>query len=141
MITDVFSLAGTSADEVRWSKEPRLRFAHHRADDIGPQVLGRLAELLGAVAAVNLVAGFSLLAGESQHSPWVVSIPADLLAAVAALEEDQMDALAARWARPDELSNVTTAGARAAYLRGLSRFLRSHEGPFVLYIHTETGDR
>ena len=85
--------------------------------------------------------GFSLLAGESQQGPWVVSIPADLVAAIAALEESQLAALADRWARPDELANATTAGARAAYVRELGRFLRAHEGPFALYIDEATGDR
>ena len=137
MITDVYSLAGISAEEIRWSEQQRTRAPHHRAHDVGLQDLGRLAGLLGVGTGSDLVGGFSLLAGESQQGPWVVSIPADLLAAVAALEEDQMDALAARWAHPDELSNVTTAGARAAYVRELWRFLRAHEGPFVLYIHQE----
>jgi hypothetical protein len=141
VITDVFSLAATSADELRWSAAPRDHYPHHRAEDIGPQVLGRLAELLGAGAAANLVGGFSLLAGESQHSPWVVSLPPELVEGIGALEDDEIEPLVNRWRRPNELATAVAPAALAEYLRGLSRFLRSHDGPFVLFIHTATGDR
>jgi hypothetical protein len=137
----VYSLAGTSADELRWSDDPRTRYRHHRAHDVGPQELARLAALLGVGTAADLVGGFSLLAGESQQSPWVVSIPAVLLAGVAALDEGEIEPLANRWRLPDELATAVAPAALAEYLRGLSRFLRSHDGPFALYVHEVTGGR
>jgi len=141
MITDVFSLAGISADELRWCDDPGSRFPHLSAHDVGPQPLARLAGLLGIGSAAPLVGGFSLLAGEIQQSPWVVSIPPDLVEAVAALDDDEIEPLANRWRYPDELGAALPPAVLADYLRGLSRFLRGHEGPFVLYIHAETGDR
>lgn len=141
MITDVFSLAGISADELRWCDDPRGRFPHLSAHDVGPQPLARLAGLLGIGDAASLVGGFSLLAGESQQSPWVVSIPPEVAEGVAALDDDEIEPLANRWRHPDELATALPPAMLADYLRGLSRFLRGHEGPFVLYIHTETRGR
>lgn len=133
MITDVFSLAGTSADELRWAGSPRRLRPHFAARDIGPRELARLAGLLDIESPATLAGGFSLLAGESQQSPWVVSVPDVIVEGIAVLAEQEIEPLANRWAHPE--SQGSSPVVLADYLRGLSRFLGQHEGPFALYIH------
>jgi hypothetical protein len=132
--TDVFSLARVSADELRWTEEPWRRHTCHRAASVGPLELARLAEVMGIGDRGEVIREFSLLAGESQESPWVVSFPQEMMSRIGALGEGQAGEIAQRWAAACEPSAGATPEALLEYLTSLGSFARDSEGPYALYV-------
>jgi hypothetical protein len=134
--TDVVSLDSGSARDLLWSTDLGAAMPRLRARSIGPIQLARLGELLGLGDFDTLIRGFSLLAGESQESPWVISIPEALIEAVASLGETERGEVAWRWVRADDMPDVLTPERLQTYLAGLPGLLDSAAGPFVLFVHT-----
>ena len=132
--TDVFSLARVTADELRWAEEPWRRQPCHRATGIGPLQLARLAELLGIGGHDEFIREFSLLAGEIQETPWVVSFPERLMSRIGALDEGDAGAVAVRWADALDPALGVSPDALRAYLRGLRVFAARSVGPYALYV-------
>lgn len=132
--TDVFSLAQVTADELRWAQEPRRHYRCHRATSIGPLELARLAEVLGLGRSDVLVREFSLLAGESQESPWVVSFPGELMSRISGLSEGEARTVARCWAAAREFADGGSPDVLQAYLTGLGEFARASDGPYALYV-------
>lgn len=137
MITDVFSLAETTADELRWADDPRRRWPCLRAHGIGPKELARLGEGLGVGPFEDVLEGFSFLAGESQESPWVVAVPRALSDRLIQLGGAEILPAVARWREAlggrTELSEERLVG----YLRDLQCLLSDDDGPFALYISSQ----
>ena len=134
MTTDVFSLAETTADELRWAEQPRRRWPCLQAAGIGPKELARLGEVLGVGSSAEVLAGFSFLAGESQEPPWVVALPQNLASTLGTVSSDAIETLAAAWDEAPARDPSGSPDRLAAYLRELTEFLERYEGPFVLYI-------
>jgi hypothetical protein len=133
-VTDLFSLARVTADELRWSEEPWRNSPCFRATRIGPLQLARLAEVLGIGRHGEVLREFSLLAGESQESPWVVSFPQELMSRVGALGEAEAGEVALCWAAAFGPAADATSEALLEYLKGLGKFARTTEGPYALYV-------
>jgi len=85
----VLSAATVSADDLRWAADPASLAPSLPVSPCGPIELAALGEALGLGSAAQLLSGFSLLAGESQESPWVISIPEELVQALAAVDPEQ----------------------------------------------------
>ena len=134
MITDVFSLAETTADELRWADEPWRRWPCLRAYGIGPKELARLGEVLGAGRFEDVLGGFSFLAGESQESPWVVAVPAALVDRLVELVSGEIAPAADSWWEALGGQHEPSGQHLAGYLRDLLRFLSDGDGPFALFI-------
>lgn len=130
--TWVFSLARVTADELRWAEEPWRLHPCHRASSIGPLELAALAEVMGIGDRREVIREFSLLAGESQESPWVVSCPEELMLRIGALGEGEVAAMAVGWAAA--CGPVADANFLVEYLEGLGAFARHSEGPYALYV-------
>jgi len=135
--TDVVSLDGGSAWDLLWSKDRGAALPHLRARSIGPLQLARLGELLGLGEPDTLIRSFSLLAGESQESPWVISIPEALTTAVASLGPEAIEGVASRWAGAEDMSATVSAVALQDYLERLRGLHAGSAGPLVLLVHTE----
>lgn len=132
--TDVFSLAQVTADELRWSEQPWRHHSCYRASSVGPPELARLADALGVGDATEVIREFSLLAGESQESPWVVSLPSELMARISQLSGSDARAVARRWAARCEFASDASAFELRVYLTGLVDFVRRSDGPYALYV-------
>ncbi len=135
--TDVVSLDGGSAWDLLWAKDRGASLPHLRARSIGPIQLARLSELLGLGNLEAALRGFSLLAGESQESPWVVSFPEPLARALVGLAPEGLEDVASRWARAEDMSIGRSSAVLRAYLEELRRLLDSTAGPFVLLVRVE----
>jgi hypothetical protein len=132
--TDVYSLARVTADDLRWAEEPWRNLACHRATEIGPLQLAQLAELLGIGTHREMIRDFSLLAGESQEGPWVVSLPSELMSRVGELTGAEARDVALRWSVACQPSTGGTPGTLFEYLDGLGAFARDNVEPYALYI-------
>lgn len=130
----VFSLAEIPAEDLLWDQRPWHSRPHYRGPLIGPTELAHLAVTLGTGGFAATIAGFSLLAGESQDVPWVISIPADLIEAVAALDDSDIVATARMWAQRDDLSGRFSVEDLEHYLAGAGAFLRDTPGPHALRV-------
>lgn len=133
MITDIYSIAEVTPDELRWAREPWKNFPCVRAHSNGPMELSRLGELLGVGSYEEVLAGFTFLAGESQESPWVVAIPEGLVERLTSVDGAAQQWAATRWA--GAIDGHEARGLRI-YLERLAEFLGDHEGPVALYIDT-----
>jgi hypothetical protein len=129
-------LKEVSADDLRWAKEPWSRYQSCSAYSIRPQELAHAGELLGLGTHEELLRGFSLIAGESQEPPWVVSLPATLVAALRAVGPDETESLAARWGLVDEVGGVQPVESLIRFLAEVVGFLENNSDPIVLYITT-----
>jgi hypothetical protein len=130
----VFSLQHTTARDLRWRADRPEHGPVCFLGAIGPSELACLGEVLGLGDADSIRSGFSLLVGESQESPWVVSLPEGLGAAVACVEDDRVADVAAGWSAHAALSRDVLPAAPSAVVARLARFLRSTAGPWVLLI-------
>lgn len=135
--TDVFSIAGSSAWDLRWSKHPWMSSPHLRARSLGPIQLARLGEVLGIGGYDTVIQGFSLLAGESQESPWVIAFPEELASAVASLGSGEVEGIGTRWAHAEDMPSEVSPEELKTYLEALRSLLVDHAGPFVLYVRVE----
>ena len=135
--TDVVALAGASAWDLLWSKDRGAALPHLRARSIGPIQLARLGEVLGLGDPDTLIRSFSLLAGESQESPWVISIPETLTTAVASLRTEAIEGVASRWAGAEGMPATVSAEALQDYLERLQGLHAGTDGPLVMLVHTE----
>jgi hypothetical protein len=100
--------------------------------------LALLAEVMGIGERGEVIREFSLLAGESQESPWVISFPEGLMSRVTELSEGDVGAVARRWAESGEMAGSATQDALGEYLRGLAAFARHSDGPYALYVRLES---
>jgi len=132
--TDVFCLAETTADELRWAEEPWRRWRCLRGGEIGPRELARLGEVLGAGRFEDVLGGFSFLAGESQESPWVVAVPAALVDRLVELGSGEIARAADSWWQALGGQHEPSGQHLAVFLRDLLRFLSDGDGPFALVI-------
>jgi hypothetical protein len=135
--TDVFSVAGSSAWDLRWSNDPWTSSPHLRARRLGPIQLARLGEVLGVGSYDTVIQGFSLLAGESQESPWVIAFPEELASAVASLGSGEVEGIGTRWANAEGMPSEISPEELKTYLEALRSLLVGHAGPFVLYVRVE----
>ncbi len=130
----IFSIAESCADELLWNRRPWATLDHFRGLPIGPMELADLAALLGIGNYERLIGGFSLLAGESQDMPWVISLPLDLVEAVSSLNDHDIAAAARLWALRGDMTSRFTNTDLEQYLKGAGLFLSSCPGPHVLLV-------
>ena len=138
MITDVYSLADVTAEELRWARKPWQLWPCLRAKDIGPKELARLGEVLDVGPNQDVLAGFSFLAGESQESPWVVALPERLALRLAVSTDDEIMSVAAGWRDALDREVAPSPNDLVGYLRDLVDFLGEHDGPYGLYVTFDT---
>jgi hypothetical protein len=125
------ALGGLEPDDLLGVDPGRLDRPSLWLGQLGPLELAVLADLLG-LDRDAIGRRFSLLAGESQESPWVVSFPDELAAALAGLDEPVALSLAGRWA-----DHLTTSGVDAGELLArLTSLVAGVTGPLVLHIVT-----
>jgi hypothetical protein len=105
---------------------------------MGPLELALLAEVMGIGDRGEVIREFSLLAGESQESPWVISFPEGLMSRVSELSEGDVEAVARRWAEAGEHAAGANLDALQAFLKALVAFARHSDGPYALYIRLDT---
>ncbi len=134
----VFSLQHTTAGDLVWRADGTEHGPACPLGGVGPVELACLGEALGLGDADSIRSGFSLLAGESQESPWVVSLPQDLGAAVACVEDHRVADAATRWAEQIGSPRIAPADWKALLGR-LARYCRSTAGPWVLLIRMGRG--
>jgi len=134
VVTYLFSLADATADELRWTKEPWSRLPACPAFSITPKDLAWLGEILGAGGHDELLGGCSLAAGESQEPPWIVSLPAPLVAAVREISGEARLSVAGRWGMVDEVAADVPPGSLVRFLDHAAPFLERASDPIVLYI-------
>jgi len=130
----IFSLAETPAEDLLWDQLPWNARSHYRGSLIGPTELAHLAVILGIGSFEAIIAGFSLVAGESQDMPWVISLPEDLIEAITVLDDTDIVATARMWAQRHELANRFSVSELEQYLTGAGGFLRDTPGPHVLRV-------
>ena len=132
--THIFSLYGTDADEILRHEKRGPELECFRARSIGPRELSRLAEVLDLAGYETAIQYFSLLAGESQEPPWVISIPESLTRKITAMDATEATEVASIWARTSELSGAFHAHDLHTYLDDLRAFMGRNNGPFVLFV-------
>lgn len=140
----IFSLAETSAEDLMWDQLPWKSRPHYQGPQIGPTELAHLAVTLGTGEFEATIAGFSLLAGESQDLPWVISIPGDLIEAIASLDDNDIVATARMWTQRDDLASRFSVEELEHYLAGAGGFMRDTLGPHILRVvarHPRLEDR
>jgi hypothetical protein len=136
----LFSLEDVSADDLRWAKEPWDAHPCCPAFSIRPQELARLGEILDAGTYEDLLGGFSLVAGESQEPPWVVSLPPALVAALRTIAPDDSHSFAARWGLIDEVIENQPVENLVQFLDRMVDFLGYGRDPIVLFIARRTAN-
>lgn len=134
LATYLVSLAGRTADQLRWAERPWQSWPNVTLGSLGPRELVRLGPALGAGDPDELILDCSLLAGESQDSPWVVSLPPTLVAGLEAVAPAATEAVAARWVLDDELAAGRDPRELLGSFARMVSFVQSQEGPFVLYV-------
>lgn len=131
------SLTDGTADELRWTERATTVWPCVGIGELGPRELSRLGPPLGIGSAAQLLTGFTLLAGESQESPWVISVPQDLARALAAVDGALIEPLAAAMALDAEDAGARPASRLVEQLDRVVGFLREHAGPFALHVELQ----
>ncbi len=130
----IFSISGTSAEDLLWDRRPWQTLPHYRGPAIGPMELAHLAVVLEIGDYEASITGFSLLAGESQETPWVIGLPANLAEAIASLDEHDITGAAGMWMQRGDLGDRFSLDELERYLAGAIEFLRDTSGPYVLRV-------
>jgi len=103
---------------------------------IKPLDLAHLGEVLGLGSHDSILGEFSLLAGESQEAPWVVSLPPELVFALRNIGRGDWESVAARWGQVDEVGEEYTPNDLLRFLGRAAGFLEEAGDPVVLYVTT-----
>jgi hypothetical protein len=129
VLTDLVVIDVSSAELVARSFAPAKEFRGLDAKGIDEVKLCQLRSILAdSPYDPNCPGQFVLLAGDEAEGPWVTSVPADLVAAVAALPEDQVPAIAAKWHDTEEFKlDGWTLNRVKSTLRGIRRLAQRSE--------------
>lgn len=128
------SIAESSADALLKARGEISSSDCFPMGSLGPTELSSLIAVLDFEGNAQASIDFTLLAGESQSGPWVVSLPEQLEAAVTAMDRDERVEVAKIWGREAEMGQGRTAGDLVDFLEGLGDYLRSNRAPFAIYI-------
>jgi hypothetical protein len=134
VVTYLFSLSDTTADELRWKINPWLELPACPAFSVTPVELSWLGEILGAGPQGSLLKQCSLAAGESQEPPWVVSLPPALVSALRAIVPEESHEVAGRWGLVDEMAGALPLDSLVHFLDAAVEFLEYRADPIVLYV-------
>lgn len=134
MFTAVFSLDSVDADDLRWHPDRCRQYPHVECTPLSPRELAALAALTCGDTQEALLEKMQLLAGESQESPWVISIPDNLVATICGLKDDHEADLALRWQQSGGSTAQLDVDTLRALIFTLRDFLTVHPGPFALLV-------
>lgn len=131
-LSDILVCQTDEVEAAITSEKPYSIGAWFQAKNVGMIELCKLGEMLGVAPYDSLTAGFTLVGEPLPEGPWPQTVPAGLIAKIAALTDEEIAAACPRWAEIEEFGNVMPADDLVRYLQLLRQFISEHEGPCFL---------